>query len=118
MNHHSECILDNRKSRKHIYESISLFSEDNAKIKKGWDIPFFDYIKIKWSIWVSYNFKVDLDYSLLYRSIYFWCYDTILKKVFSLEKLNLIERSEQTLSFAPPPPHPTPPHPHKKMWKI
>ena len=31
----------------HIYSTISLFSVDNAKIKRGWKIPFFNYIKIK-----------------------------------------------------------------------
>ena len=29
-----------------MYETISLFSVDNVKVKRGWDIPFFNYIKI------------------------------------------------------------------------
>ena len=44
-----------------MYLITSLFSVDNAKVKRG----------------------------LLYKSIYFWCHDTTLKKVFSIEKLNL-----------------------------
>ena len=31
-----------------------------------------------------------LDYSSLYRSMHFWCQDTTLKKIFSVEKLNLV----------------------------
>ena len=68
---------------------------DNTKIRRGFDISFFNYIKIKWSTWVSYSFKVDFDCSSLYRSMYFWCDDTTLKKVFSREKLNLT-RNKQT----------------------
>ena len=66
-----------------------MFSVDNTKMKRGWDIPFFKYINIKWSTWVSYSFKAALDYSSLYRSMYFWCHDTTPKKVFPIEKLNL-----------------------------
>ena len=40
-------------------------------------------------MWVSYTFRVALDHSSLIRSIYFWCYDTTLKNIVSIEKLNL-----------------------------
>ena len=56
-------------------------------MKRGWDIPFFNYIKTKQSTWVSYNFKAALNYSSLYRSIHFWCHDATLKKIFSTEKV-------------------------------
>ena len=62
---------------------------DKTKIRRGWDILFFNYVKIKWSTWVSYSFKAAFDYSSLYRSIHFWCHDTTLKKIFSIWKLNL-----------------------------
>ena len=41
MNHHSECFSDNENNRDHIHMIISLFSVDNTKMKRGWDIPFF-----------------------------------------------------------------------------
>ena len=41
-------------------------------------------------MWVSYNFKTTLDYSSLYRSIYFWCQETTLQKIFPIEKLILV----------------------------
>ena len=46
-NHNSECFLDNENNRSHIYQTILMFSVDNTKMKRGWDIPFFNYIKIK-----------------------------------------------------------------------
>ena len=63
-------------------------------MKKGWVIPIFTYIKIKWSRWVSYSFKAALDYSSLCRLMHFWCYDTTLKKIFSIEKLNLTSNNQ------------------------
>ena len=72
-----------------LFRVLSLFSVDNTKMKRGWSNPFFNYIKINWRMWVSYSFKVAFDYSLLYLSIHFWCHDTTLKKIFSIEKLNL-----------------------------
>ena len=36
------------------------------------------------------EFKGSLGYSSLYRSMQFWCHDTALKKIFSIEKLNLV----------------------------
>ena len=57
-------------------------------MKRGWGISFCNYIKMKWSTWVSYSFKAALDYSLRYRSMYFWCHDTTLKKILLIEKLN------------------------------
>ena len=66
-----------------------MFSVDNTKSKRGWNIPFFNYVTIKCSIWVSYSFKAALVFSSLYRSMHFWCHDTALKKILSIEKLNL-----------------------------
>ena len=57
---------------------------------------FFSYIKIKWSTWVSLSFKAALYYSWLYRSIHISCHDTTLKKIFSIEKLNLVGWGEWT----------------------
>ena len=81
-------------------------------MKKGWDIPFSYYIKIKWSTRVSYSFNSASDYSSNvwkvskygifpvhiflysnwirsnYRPMHFWCHGTTLKKIFSIEKLN------------------------------
>ena len=37
-------------------------------------------------MWVSYNVKAALDYSLIYESMYFWCHDTTVKKTFLREK--------------------------------
>ena len=39
-------------------------------MKRGWNILFLNYIKIKQTILVSYNFKAALDYSLLYIDQY------------------------------------------------
>ena len=55
-----------------------MISVDNTKMPRDWGIPFFNYINIKQSTWISYNFKAVLDYSSLYRSIHFWYYDTTL----------------------------------------
>ena len=40
-------------------------------MKRGWDIPIFNCIKIKRSMGVSCSFKAGLDYSLLYKSMHF-----------------------------------------------
>ena len=73
-----------------------MFPVDNTKMMRGWDIPFFNYVKIKLSMWVSCSFKTALDYSSLYRSMHFfffffhfWCHDTTLRKMLSIKKLNL-----------------------------
>ena len=62
-----------------------MFSEDNMEMKRDSDIPLSNYIKLKESMWVSYNFKETLDYSLddssSSRSIYFWCHDTTLLSI-------------------------------------
>ena len=55
-----------------------MFSVDNTKNEKRLRYPFFDYINIKWSTWVSYSFKTALDYNYFYDSMNFWCYGTIL----------------------------------------
>ena len=54
MNHHSECSLENENNQiTHL--TISLFPLDSAKIKRGWDNPFFNYFNplsaniTKWS---------------------------------------------------------------------
>ena len=62
---------------------------DNTKIRRGWDILFLNYFKIKISMWVSYSFKAAFFYISLSRSMHFWCHDSTLKKIFSKEKLNL-----------------------------
>ena len=41
-----------------------MFSVDNTKTKRGWDIPFFNYIKIKLNTRVLYSFKAGLVCSL------------------------------------------------------
>ena len=56
---------------------------------------------------VSHNFKAALDYSSPYRSIYFWCHDTTLKNIFSIEKLKLTWNKQ--INFGNPPPLPPPP---------
>ena len=47
-----------------------MFSIDNAKMKRRWDIPIFKYVKMKYSTPDSYNYKIALDYSSPYRLIY------------------------------------------------
>ena len=84
MNHHSECFLDNEINITHLFNNFIVFSRQ-YKNEERLGHSFFSYIKIKWSTWVS-----ALDYSSLYRSMHFWCHDTILKKTFSMEKLNLV----------------------------
>ena len=59
------------------------------KWNRGWDILFLNFIKIKWHTWVSYSFTAALDYNLLYKSMHFWCHDTTLKRISSIEELNL-----------------------------
>ena len=71
-----------------------MFSVDNTKMKRGWDIPFFNYIKIKWSMQVPYSFKTTLDYSSLYRSMYFWYHHNSLKNILSIEKLTLYSNKQ------------------------
>ena len=79
--HYSECFLDNKNNRWHIYLIILLVLVDNEKLKKGWDILFFNYTKIKLKIWVSYSFKAALVYRWPYRSMHFCCHGTILKNI-------------------------------------
>ena len=75
-----------------------MFSVDNTKMKRGWDIPFFNYVKIKWSMQVPYSFKTTLDYSSLYRSMYFWYHHNSLKNILSIEKLNLSSNKQANLN--------------------
>ena len=76
---------------------VSLFSVGNTKTKRDCGIHFFNYIKIKWSTWISYIFKAALYYSLLYRSMHFWCHVT-MKKVFSIESLNLFWNKQTNMN--------------------
>ena len=61
-----------------------MFSVENTK-RLG---DFSDILRSNKAQEVSYNFKAALDYSSLYRSIYFWCHDTTLKTILSIEKLS------------------------------
>ena len=60
---------------------ILLFSVSNTKMKRDWDISFFNYIKIKQIVWFSYSFKATFDYSAIFSTMYFRWYDTTLKKM-------------------------------------
>ena len=76
-----------------------MVSVDNSKMKRH---SFFNNIKIKWSIKVSYGFKTALDYSSLYRPLYFWCHAPTLKNVLSIEKLNLTWNNQTNFSKLSP----------------
>ena len=64
-------------------------------------------------MWFSCNFKAALDYSSLYRSIYF-CHDTTLKKKILIEKMNLAWNKQTNCNKL----YPLPSTPPKKLWKI
>ena len=68
-----------------------MFSVDNTKNEKRLRYPFFDYINIKWSTWVSYSFKTALDYNYFMIQ---WIFDVMAlyysTKNLPIEKLNLI----------------------------
>ena len=74
-----------------IYSIISLFSLENTKIKRAWEIPFFNYIKIIWSTWVSYSFKAAsiFDVNAFLMSRYYPEKNIVNRKVeFNLEQAN------------------------------
>lgn len=51
--------------------------------------------------------------------MYFWCHDTLLEKIFSIEKLDLTWNKQTNFyKLCPLSPTPYPPPPKKKVWKI
>ena len=71
------------------HNTISLFSIDIIKIKEAGTLLFSIILRKNDTHEFHIVLKPALDYNLLYRSIHFWCHDTTLKIISSIEKVNL-----------------------------
>ena len=69
----------------HLLNNFIVFSRQN-KNEERLGHSFLHLCWVKKNTWV--NFNATLDYRSLCRSIYFWCHDTTLENIFSIEKLN------------------------------